>query len=422
MRGRLGIRARLGLAITLVVAGVAVVFALYFPARLAETANSSLRARALSLSNMLASLVTPAVRDEMPEQLHAQLGSAAFDGDLRYAAVVRPDGTLMGQFRSPGSNAAMLQNPGDGSYTESSGGLIHTVVPLRVDNRVIAKLVTGMSRESIEAAQTTAQRTAIAVSALVVLIGFCVAWLVAGSITRPLLDTSGRLSKMADELVGAARAQEAAAAEESAAIEETRATMDMLLTSAQRIAESSSTVLGNAESAAGASRQIAERIADLNAHAEKVSQILASIMQVADRTDLLALNAALEGTKAGDAGKGFTLVANEMRRLAENVMESVNGIRRLMQDVKTASTAAVQSSHGGNELSEQTTRSARDIALVTQQQRQATEQVMRSMDEMTGVLGNTMTNVKNLNTSASALADLAGGLSALINPGRQNRS
>jgi methyl-accepting chemotaxis protein len=137
-------------------------------------------------------------------------------------------------------------------------------------------------------------------------------------------------------------------------------------------------------------------------------------MQVADRTDLLALNAALEGTKAGEAGKGFILVAAEMRRLAENVMESVANIRKLMQDVKTSSGSAVEASQGGTQLSEETTRSARDIALVTQQQRQATEQVTRSMDEMASVLGNTVSGVKHVTASATALAELAARLSSVI--------
>jgi len=80
---------------------------------------------------------------------------------------------------------------------------------------------------------------------------------------------------------------------------------------------------------------VALRIKELDSHAEKAGEILAAIMQVADRTDLLALNARWR-YKAGEAGRGFTLVAAEMRRLAESVMESVTGIRRLMNDMRAA--------------------------------------------------------------------------------------
>ena len=147
--------------------------------------------------------------------------------------------------------------------------------------------------------------------------------------------------------------------------------------------------------------------------------MLATIMQVADRTDLLALNAALEGTKAGEAGRGFALVAAEMRRLAESVMESVAVIRKLMNDVRSASQSAVQAGQEGIALSEQTTRSAGDIALVTQKQRQATEEVGRSMDEMAGAVANTMANTRQTVRTAGELAELAGAISSLI--GRAGR-
>src|SRR4030095_11722137 len=71
---------------------------------------------------------------------------------------------------------------------------------------------------------------------------------------------------------------------------------------------SSSTVLGNAERTVQGNRDVAQRIRELNTHAEKVAEVLATIMQVADRTDLLALNAALQaptGARAGGGGGGL---------------------------------------------------------------------------------------------------------------------
>jgi methyl-accepting chemotaxis protein len=181
-------------------------------------------------------------------------------------------------------------------------------------------------------------------------------------------------------------------------------------------------VLGNAERTVQGNRDVAQRIRELNTHAEKVAEVLATIMQVADRTDLLALNAALEGTKAGEAGRGFALVAAEMRRLAESVMESVAVIRKLMNDVRSASQSAVQAGQEGIALSEQTTRSAGDIALVTQKQRQATEEVGRSMDEMAGAVANTMANTRQTVRTAGELAELAGAISALIGRAGQDKS
>jgi methyl-accepting chemotaxis protein len=283
--------------------------------------------------------------------------------------------------------------------------LLHVHVPLRRGNSDVGTLAAGFTRKSVLAERASIQRAALLVSMIVIGFGMLISY----SMTKPLV-------RVASELLTAAREQEASMAEGASAVSETRRTMEMLVGSAQKIAESCSAVLGNAESTYNGMRHITECINELNIHAEKVAEILAAIMQVADRTDLLALNAALEGTKAGEAGKGFTLVAAEMRRLAENVMESVNAIRRLMKDVRTASQKAVQASRDGTHLSEETTNSAREIALVTQQQRTATEQVRVSMDEMTQLLNHTMANINQTTREAVALAGFAVGDVAALRP------
>ena len=224
------------------------------------------------------------------------------------------------------------------------------------------------------------------------------------------------MNTVAQDLVDAARAREIAASREAQAVEQTRRTMDVLLTSAEQISESASDVLLNAERTQAGNMEIAKRIDDLNHHAEKVAEILASIMQVADRADLLALNAAVEGTKAGKAGRGFLMVANEMRRLAENVTASVESIQRVLEEVRSASMDAVSASLSGTESSAQTTQSVRDIADVTEQQRLHTIEVSRNMEDMTELLNQAMIDIKYTTKSARALSGVADGLSRLINP------
>jgi len=240
---------------------------------------------------------------------------------------------------------------------------------------------------------------------------------VSGTLARPMLELASKLTRLSSDLAGLARSQESASTQQVSAIDETRGTMEVVLASAQQIAETSSMVLGNAERTVTGNRDVAHRIQELNNHAERVAEILAAIMQVADRTDLLALNAALEGTKAGEAGRGFTLVAAEMRRLAESVMESVAGIRRLMNDMRTASQSAVQAGHEGIALSEETTRSARDIALVTQQQRKATEQVGHSMDDMAATVSEAMASTRKTASTAEDLVQAALRLNRLVGSG-----
>ncbi|MBL9008521.1 MAG: hypothetical protein JNJ46_29940 [Myxococcales bacterium] len=397
----IGFRTRLFLTFSLLIATIAVIFAVYFPIRGATAADAALKTRAVAIANVLANVVTPSVEFDQSKDADNQLAAVRNDADLVYIVVLKGDGTVFSRYRAKGvgDGLEMLDAPRDKEqHTFLRGEFLHVSVPLKNGDTRFGTLVAGFSRRAVLEERWALQVTAVVVSAVLLMIGMAVSFV----ITRPLL-------RVASSVLSAAREQEASMAQGASAVEETRKTMEILVNSAQQIADSCSTVLSNAESTQNGTRHITSCINELNTHAERVAEHLATIMQVADRTDLLALNAALEGTKAGEAGKGFTLVAAEMRRLAENVMESVSGIRQLMKDVRSASQKAVRASHDGTQLSEQTTRSARDIALVTQDQRRATEQVRTSMDEMTALLNHTMQSIKQTTHEAAELAGLAIG-------------
>lgn len=396
-----GFRTRLFVTFSLLIATIATIFAVYFPIRGATAADAALKTRAVAIANMLANLVTASVEFDQNKDADSQLASVRNDADLVYIVVLKADGSVFSRYRAKGvgDGVESLDSPRDKEmHTWLREELLHVSVPLKNGETRIGAVVAGFSRRAVLEERWALQRTAIVVSVALLLIGMAVSLI----ITRPLL-------RVASEVLSAAREQEASMAQGAAAVEETRQTMAMLVHSAQQIADSCSAVLTNAESTQTGTRHITDCINELNVHAERVAEHLATIMQVADRTDLLALNAALEGTKAGEAGKGFTLVAAEMRRLAENVMESVSVIRQLMKDVRSASQKAVRASHDGTQLSEQTTQSAREIALVTQDQRRATEQVRTSMDEMTSLLNHTMQSIKQTTRGAAELTGLAIG-------------
>jgi len=396
-----GFRTRLFVTFSLLIASIATLFAVYFPIRGTAAADAALKTRAVTVVGTLANLVTASVEFDQSKDADRQLASVHEDADLVYIVLIKADGSVFSRYRKKGAGEGVeiLDAPRDREqHTWLRGDLLHVSAPLRSGEQQLGVLVAGYSRRAVLEERWALTGTALAVSGLVLLIGMAVAFI----ITRPLL-------RVASEVLSAAREQEASMAQGASAVEETRKTMDMLVNSAQQIADRCSAVLTNAESTHSGTRHITDCIDELNVHAERVAEHLATIMQIADRTDLLALNAALEGTKAGEAGKGFTLVAAEMRRLAENVMESVSGIRQLMKDVRAASQKAVRASHDGTQLSEQTTLSAREIALVTQDQRRATEQVRTSMDEMTALLNHTMRSIKQMTREAGELAGLAIG-------------
>ena len=92
--------------------------------------------------------------------------------------------------------------------------------------------------------------------------------------------------------------------------------------------------------------EVDDAIGKLSKRVERIGTVVEVIDEIADRSDLLALNAALEGAKAGEAGRGFSIVAAEMRRLAENVMESTKEIKNLITEIRESTHAAKEASDG----------------------------------------------------------------------------
>jgi methyl-accepting chemotaxis protein len=221
---------------------------------------------------------------------------------------------------------------------------------------------------------------AIAIAFLILLI-LLSAWTMRG-VLRTLAEASGFVSAAAAEILAVAKQTEANAADEAAFVDETRRAMQGLLESASAIAQSSKQVFERAEQSADASRGIAGRISELNTQALKITDISDVIRAIADKSDILALNASLEGSRAGETGRGFALVGAEMRRLAETVMGAVRQIKQLANEIREVSQAAVLAAEDGQKLALDTTKTSKQITLITSQQSSATEQVTQSMNEI----------------------------------------
>lgn len=259
-------------------------------------------------------------------------------------------------------------------------------------------------------------------------------WAAAASIAlleQDLFATTGRLADAASNIVQSTgdlsqgRAQHLAAAEEqSAALATTTATTEELARSArqialnaQRVSELATGTLASARDGkasadqfTGAMQQvregnqaIADSVVRLNKRVQQVGRIVEFINGIADKSDLLALNAELEGNKAGEVGRGFSLVAAEMRRLAESVMQSTAEIGRLIEEIRDATNAAVMATEAGVkatdagaalatrvgeglgrilEFANLSADAMQSISLATGQQQQGTDQLVASMADI----------------------------------------
>ncbi len=155
------------------------------------------------------------------------------------------------------------------------------------------------------------------------------------------------------------------------------------------ISDTVADVVGEMQSLDGASRQIGE--------------ILGMIEAIADQTNLLALNAAIEAARAGEHGRGFAVVADEVRKLAENSASSTKQIGQLVVDIQRRTTAVLERTARANNLVQSNASSARtatqmieqisarvtemaqlvsEISIATTEQARASEELARASEQM----------------------------------------
>jgi methyl-accepting chemotaxis protein len=260
----------------------------------------------------------------------------------------------------------------------------------------------------------------------------------------------------ATELQAAANQQASGSKEQATAMAEITTTISELLATSRQIAESAQRVARVAEDTAEAGRfgedtvreggeaidgirrqveAIVSHMLDLGRKSQEIGGILEIITELAEQTNILAVNAAIEAAGAGEAGRRFGVVAEEIRKLADRVSGSTKEIRTLIQDVRAAVNASVMTTETASKtvnagtahfasvansfrdisrLVRTTNEAAREIELSTKQQATAVEQVNRGVTDVAQAARETEVTSTQMLETMSQLVVLAGNLSRLV--------
>lgn len=220
-----------------------------------------------------------------------------------------------------------------------------------------------------------------------------------------LLAISAELARTTAELHATTKSQDEAVEQQARRVLGFRVVIDRLAHAAADISTAADAVRDNATQTRDTTHTVATEIAQLDAEAAGIAQLIELLREIADRSDILALNGALEASRAGEAGRAFALVAAEMRRLAERVTNTAAIMRGRMDRVTAAAAQTNTATERSRKLADDTVATAERISKLTREQRDQTEQVAGSMLDIANDVTAMVWSTSETQTIASRLLE-----------------
>lgn len=267
---------------------------------------------------------------------------------------------------------------------------------------------------------------------------------------------STNLSTASTDILNTTGSQAAAAQQQATAISEVTSTLSELRQTSIQAQEKAESVIAESNRSMEASKvgaqsveaaiqgmreireqveAIAQKIVSLSEQTQQIGDIITSVNEIAEQSKLLALNAAIEAARAGEHGKGFSVVATEIRSLADQSKQATARVRKILGDIQAATNSAVivtekgtkkvetgvslanragESIHLLGRSIEESAAAARLIANSARQQSQGVQQVSEAMTAINQAMNSNVAGLRQTENASQRLSEMTESMKALV--------
>lgn len=257
------------------------------------------------------------------------------------------------------------------------------------------------------------------------------------------------ISTTATELYSSTSATTSAVTETSSTVEQVKQATQISSGKAKSVADVSQRAVKTSDSGKQATQDtiagmslikeqmesIGETVVRLSEHSQAIEEIIGAVQDLANQSNLLAVNASIEAARAGDQGKGFAVVANEIKTLADQSREATDQVRTILEDTRKWVSAVVMATEQGNKAVEagvgqsarageaiqalansvlESSQAATVIETSTDQQYVGVDQVVTAMTTIETSMKQTVDASSHLESAATRLNDLGGQLRRVV--------